>query len=580
VTPGSAEIAQISFYLSKEKQTFDSVIDPEADLASRIGYLRHDFEVDAAKCRFIYFQTSAPKTNPPWLDFANEKLPDDVRVAFSAMSIAPNGILLVAMEDRVFAATFGRSASSALAHRMLEPDFGIKTAMNMCGNEEIRQTKSHSNSITPTHIDRQVSKPSDAFTFGLSEAEDLRYISAHLKGQNNVTLQGRDNLTLKVIGKDRLTWDGLIGRCKQFLKGFRSKDYAKLFPNYRNFRAASELEIAALDTKLIAALKAKRFDEVRLAIPEFISEDEFSFSYSNYPKNENILYAFLDSSQLEEQLDLSKVSIDKLQNRRIYAYSALEDRILSHRRWSVYNCLTFEQKLGKRYFILNDGRWLEVDTEFYASIVTFMTETLHEEPYEVAYKDIDISDHQAKMNRENIFNAEVCKRRPTCILFDLAKLRIGTGLKNKEFCDILDLKDDDTIRIINCKPHKEASSINYLFSQSKFYCDAFLHDDTFLKEIRAHIGASTSPTKAKYLAAIPDKTEELNGRDFTLCLWLLYDPRYETPSKKSIPLISQYELKLMHDHLRKICKLRDIILRFVPVRRTNYKTSHKQKAAA
>lgn len=73
MTPGSAEIAQISFYLSKEKQTFDSVIDPEADLASRIGYLRHDFEVDAAKCRFIYFQTSAPKTNPPWLDFANEK---------------------------------------------------------------------------------------------------------------------------------------------------------------------------------------------------------------------------------------------------------------------------------------------------------------------------------------------------------------------------------------------------------------------------------------------------------------------------------------------------------------------------
>ena len=54
--------------------------------------------------------------------------------------------------------------------------------MNMCGNEEIRQTKSQSNAVTVTHIDRQVAKPSEAFAFvSLSEAEELRYISAHIE---------------------------------------------------------------------------------------------------------------------------------------------------------------------------------------------------------------------------------------------------------------------------------------------------------------------------------------------------------------------------------------------------------------
>jgi uncharacterized protein (TIGR04141 family) len=85
--------------------------------------------------------------------------------------------LIVNCGERVLVATFGRSASSYLEKAALEPDFGIKAAMNMCGNEEIRQTRSQSHVITPTQIDRQVGKPSDTFVFGLSEAEDLRYIS-------------------------------------------------------------------------------------------------------------------------------------------------------------------------------------------------------------------------------------------------------------------------------------------------------------------------------------------------------------------------------------------------------------------
>ena len=111
------------------------------------------------------------------------------------------------------------------------PDFGIKTAMNMCGNEEIRQTRSQSNAITPTHIDRQVSRPSDTFVFGLSDAEDLRYISAHLKGDRNVTLQGRDHLTVKVIGSEKLTWERLINRCGDFLERYAARDYIELFPS-------------------------------------------------------------------------------------------------------------------------------------------------------------------------------------------------------------------------------------------------------------------------------------------------------------------------------------------------------------
>ena len=64
----SAELAQISFYLGKEASTFDSVLDPESGLREK-KTRTFDFDVDEAKCRFIYFEALSSKTNPPWLGF-------------------------------------------------------------------------------------------------------------------------------------------------------------------------------------------------------------------------------------------------------------------------------------------------------------------------------------------------------------------------------------------------------------------------------------------------------------------------------------------------------------------------------
>lgn len=106
--------------------------------------------------------------------------------------------------------------------------------MNLCGNEAIRQTKTQSTTTTTTHIDRQVAKPSDTFVLGLSEAEDLSYISAHLKGNTRVTLQGRDSLTYKIIGEGKLSWDRLVAECHTFIAMYDSKAYVHLFSNYLN----------------------------------------------------------------------------------------------------------------------------------------------------------------------------------------------------------------------------------------------------------------------------------------------------------------------------------------------------------
>ena len=116
--------------------------------------------------------------------------------------------------------------------------------------------------------------------------------------------------------------------------------------------------------------------------------------------------------------------------------------------------------------------------------------------------------------------------------------------------------------------------MNYLFSQAKFYGDAFLTDQIFLNDIRKYITESTSVKKTALLDHISEKIEDIHGQNYRIRLWLLHDKK-PPPTIESLPLIAKYELMLMHDHLRRVSKFREVILSFVPVKTVNYKTRKK-----
>ncbi|BCJ90353.1 hypothetical protein IZ6_10880 [Terrihabitans soli] len=575
-----AEIGQISFYLAKPALTFDEVIDWESDLRERNAYSNHSFRVEDHACRFLYFESITTKKTPAWLEFINAQLADDEQKSLAAIkSPNANGILGIEIAGRWVLSVFGRSAGTALNRKSIERDFGIKTAMNMCGNEEIRQTHTHSNSLVPTSIARQVSRPSDAFSFALSDGEDLKFISAHIKGEQGVTLQGRDHLTIKILGREKLSWVGLVKRCRAFLDAYDRNDYVDLFPNYRNFQPAPEEKSLLLDKILLATLKERRFDDVQLWVPEFIPNDEYSFSYSDNAKNDNNIYAYLDTEQLADEVGLNNLTLEGLRKRRIFAYSHSEERVISQKWWYLYDCLIFESALDDEYYVLSDGEWKIVSRDFRQAIETFVKTHVREEACEQEYKNIAIGNVAEMKNKEELFNQEVCKRRPTAILFDQAKLRVGTGRKDKEFCDILDLTDDGTMRIINCKPLKGSSAVTYLFAQTRFYCEGFLRDETFLRDIRERIAASTSATRDKYLNHIKPDLKDVLGSDYRVCVWLLCDNRKALPSKHDLPLIAQFELKLMSEHLQHVCKFKDIVLRFIPVSQMSFKRAKAPRKA-
>ena len=571
----AAELGTISFYLAKPNTDFEAAIRGHSGLKE---YQHRKFKVQNAEVQFYFFASEKKVSNPPWLEFANEQLSDN-RIVFSGKSKRANGLLLIKLKAGLLAASCGVGGAKLLNKSVFLPDFGIKTAMNMCGNQELRQTKSSTHSMNTQQIDRQSSRPTDASVFGFSETEHLKYISAHVEEKHHITLQGKDSLSIKVTGKEKLSWDNLLQHAKTFITQYKKDRYKKDFPNYFNMQPVDADKADQLNVLLVEKLQKSDFELIHLAIPEFIQDDQYSFSYTNNAKNKNMLYSHIGVEHFHEIFNLEKIELKKLKAKKVYAYSHAEDQILEYKNWTIYDCIVAEIKCGKEYFILSDGTWQKVESDFYASIEAFIKNTLTEEPVAKKYHNLDIAVVDEKKNKEEAFNKIYADSNPNALLFDQAKLRVGQGKKDKEFCDILEL-GDATASIIQVKQYGGSSSINYLFLQTKFYCESFISDETFLGEIRNHIQNSTHAQKNAFLTHIKPQLSDVHGKDYQIKLWLLYCNKTKpAPTKNDLPLMAKYELKQAHERLRNLNKYSSVSLSFIPVKRTNFKTEKAVKAA-
>ena len=455
--------------------------------------------------------------------------------------------------------------------------------MNMCGNQDLRQTKTRTHALTTKQIDRQVSRPSDSLDFGMTETEILKYISAHAELDKNVTLQGKDSLTVKVIGDEKLSWDRLVEWSEIFLQKYKEDRYKQLFPNYPAFEPVPSEIVDILDQILVDKIKSGDLTRLHLAVPEFLPDDDFSFSYSNHA-SKNIVVSHVVASDLlsQKHFPTDKLSVAKLKAKQIYAYSHEQDKILGDRCWSTYSCIVTEVDHAGACYVLSEGVWQKVDDDFYKAVNNFIAKVLPVEKVDKKFHGIDISVVKERKNKESRFNerfAELCDKS---IMFDRAKLKIGQGRKDKEFCDLLQLCDDGRINIIQVKQHSGSSNLSYLFSQARFYCDFFLSDQVFLDEIRDFIKNSKHGKVDSFLAKIGEKIADVNGGSFVVKLWTLYNEKEAPPAPVDLPLMAKYELKLAYERLRNINKYANVCYSTIPGKILNFQLDRcfgKKKAA-
>lgn len=261
------------------------------------------------------------------------------------------------------------------------------------------------------------------------------------------------------------------------------------------------------------------------------------------------------------------MALKKLECSYVYAYSSEFDSILGDKKWSILKCLIAEMEYKGFYYILSHGEWRRLDPNFYDEINSFVGRKIKQEEFPEELKNINIlvEGDEIIENREDAFNSRYCKINQNAVLFDKAKLRIGSARRDKEFCDILEYREDFPVAIIQVKKYETGSSLNYLFSQARFYCESFLSDQNFLADIRSHIGKSEKAVKEKLLEHIKEDIRDVNGKDYCVKLWLLFDSRKDTPSLDKLPIMAKYDLKITYEKLINSRKFHSITLCMVPV---------------
>ena len=264
----------------------------------------------------FYYKISR-SAKPDWLDtFFRGRLQcsDKFRVASAA------GVLLITRRcrgvNRVFAITFG-SGRYILCDGVTEERFGLKIALNSIQYKSLRSIDFNKMDGVPSIVRNQVSRLSGIEDFNINtQANLLKSITGNLpeNQQNEIgsSMTGADSLTLNTI----VNVDTILSKLTQLYSLYISDSYRQHFSGVDNISAIGE--------------------------------------HSLISRLENELFAKINN--LREICVISKKKLyDRESTRKI-------------KEWSLYKCLYGELLLDGKQYVLNEGGWYLVDTNYYTAV--------------------------------------------------------------------------------------------------------------------------------------------------------------------------------------------------------------------
>ena len=398
------------------------------------------------------------QSTPSWVGRLNPFLQPPIGRALNANISA---VLLFEVEQRILAFTFGHG-KSLLEETKLVRDFGLKVTLNRVDESKLRSVdaKTYEDLVRSTRT--QTSRSSNLESFQIDVARDL------VRG---VTGKARDTTFFKKLtGSTALNFstpipfNDISDLLEELIAAYKDTAYQKHFSWIDNVKEVDPLIAHQLDMKLVDALKSGDLDGMHLApadVVDWQKTDGFNFTRGD----KHGYFPELDLQHYLEVLDskLSGLTLEDLCRHKVRV--RYEDTEEVKDMWSVYECLVWEtDHLGTKY-VLFDGRWFEISTD-YAAQVTNHVNGLVVDPISLpdAKKGVDEGEYN-----EAVAQAEAA--RFACLDSDLIR---PTGAPTPiEFCDLLDVSG----AIIHVKKRSHSSTLSHLFAQGSVSCDVFLRDE-------------------------------------------------------------------------------------------------------
>ena len=467
----------------------------------------------------LYYNHSVSRT-PKWVNsFFGEDIPNDH--LFQTKSVS--ALLLYNVEiregiHRLFAICFGYGRN-LLRNDVTERRFGLITVLNLVDEKKIRSVDTNSMGVSPRNNRIQTSLLSNMMGFNIDKDKDiLKAVAGKTSELDEFSgmLSGTDSLSLTTDLKYN-NIDELLVNCYD---NYQRSDYKEKFPWIDKMTEVKDKNIIkSLHDEVIEKLNSEEPSNIWISIPEIVN---FDMEYFKFISDEH--HSDIDIQTVKEEFR-DQFSIEILKSVRISCYSADDQNIKS---WALYRCLYADIPRDDCQYMLNDGKWYKVASDFVQETNDFYQNTL--------LSNIDLPDYRNNIH-EDQYNREVCNNNNEFCLMDKQLIRYGGS--TIEFCDIYTANR----QFIHVKKYSGSAVLSHLFFQGLVSAESFL-EPRFRELINQKIDS------LGYEGQFLVDTETLDPRRFTVIFAIAKKDRVINGIKPDIPFFSKVSFKNVSSRLK------------------------------
>ncbi|MDH7943468.1 TIGR04141 family sporadically distributed protein [Pseudohongiella sp. SYSU M77423] len=432
----------------------------------------------------LYVKKEPPKSPPTWTKLFTEhqELPEDIFGSRKSVGAA----LVIKLSSKCFVLTFG-TGFHMVRNEAIERDFGLRVTLNSVNPDKLRSLDKASYDHNPLNSRTQSSIDLGVFDLDVDSEMDMLYA---VTGASKVPIfgshvTGRDALSLSL----EISMDGLKEVLLEAISRYEAS-LPKEFEWVDNIQRIKDKELTeVLDLELDEILAEKNFGNMWLGEPEIVDwESQIGYSFDLYAQTPR--HVVLRLEDLIKYLEDKGITFTS-ENLKSQIININDNEFNSIKKWSAYRCLYAEVNFDKEKFILRNGLWYRVNTNFANSVDDYL-------------QSLDAYDFEFPVyahEREENYNISVSDSNGNIELMDKEFVKIGGPYDKLEFCDLI----KDSIEFVHVKYYRNSSTLSHLFSQGVVASEAFIGDAAFRHRLNEKLpvasklkDANSRPDPSKY----------------------------------------------------------------------------------
>ncbi len=451
----------LSIYLIKE-----GVTDPQEIITNVSKLNQHPIHVGRRRLGTLYAK-HMPNHYPTWFGFISEHIDQVALQQFKIKNVS--AVLLVPHDDRVFAICFGHG-HQLLYEEALVSDFGLKATLNSINPDAVRQLDLRRLDSTGRIAFEQAGQEIPIRQFGLDIEQDLvrRVTARPIDPSLGLQLSGRDSLHVAIPASTRNIGD-YLGR---YLAKSKEDTYKENFEFIDNIEeVTSDSQCAELNELLSEQINDNQSTNVWMAPPDIVDlENIMGFRYTKDQNEEPRLDIDLNSFRIYCAVG-GDITWDMLRTKHIYVCDVNGEPA---NQWLAYKCLYAELPYHEEVYVLTEGKWYRVDTNFAKKI---------NESFE-SILDSDLQLPVWAQRREDEYNQHVAETSNGYFqLLDKKTVQYPGGHNKVEFCDLLS-RDRHLVHI---KKFTSSSGLSHLCEQGVNSAEYTRQDLAFREKVNAKL---------------------------------------------------------------------------------------------